>query len=258
MPRTTPKNTINAVRTTFDILHALRRLGGAGVTEVAKETGFTKGTVHNHLSTLVYDGYVVKDANDRYQIGLRFMDLAHHARERIAVYDLVCEEVDSLAERSGEMALFTVEEHGKGICIYRKLGPDSIQTYLHVGHRNELHHTAVGKAILAALPDERVAEILAASGLPERTENTVTDPDTLSAELETVRERGIAYNRGETIAGLAGVGASIIGPDGTVVGAISIIGPTSRLEDEHGFDEAAALVRKSKNIVEINATSIRE
>ena len=257
MSKTTPKNPINAVRTTFDVLHALRRLGGAGVTEVAGETGLTKGTVHNHLSTLAHNGYVVKDADDRYQIGLRFMDLAYHARERIAVYDLVCEEVDRLAERSGEMALFTVEEHGKGICVYRKLGPDSIRTYLHVGHRNELHHTAVGKAILAFLPDERVAEILAASGLPERTENTVTDPDALVAELETVRERGIAYNRGETIAGLAGVGAPIIGPGGTVVGAISIIGPTSRLEDEHGLDETAALVRKSKNIIEINATSIR-
>src|SRR5699024_747386 len=247
---------INAVQTTFDILHVLQRLGGAGVTEVATETGFTKGTVHNHLSTLAHNGYVVKDTNDRYQIGLRFMDLAYHARERVTVYDLVREEVDKPAERGGEMALFTVEEHGKGICVYRELGPESIQPYLHVGHRNELHHTAVGKAILAALPDERVAEILAASGLPERTKNTVTDPDTLLAELETVRERGIAYNRGETITGLAGVGAPIIGPDGIVVGAISIIGPTSRLEDDRDLDEAAALVRKSKNIIEINATSI--
>lgn len=256
MSKTASKNMIDAVGTTLDILDALRRLGGAGVTDVARETGFTKGTVHNHLSTLARDGYVIKDADDRYQIGLRFMNLAYHARERIGVYDLVREEVDTLAARSGEMALFTVEEHGMGVCVYRKLGPDSIQTYLHVGHRNHLHHTAVGKAILAHLPDERVAEIIADNGLPERTENTVTDPDALVAELAEVREQGVAYNHGETITGLVGVGAPIIGPEGTVVGAISIIGPTSRLEDDRDFEEASALVKKSKNIIEINATSI--
>ena len=247
---------INAVQTTFDILDALQRLGGAGITDVANETGFTKGTVHNHLSTLAHNGYVVKSEDNRYQIGLRFMNLAYHARNRIDIYDLVCEEVDKLAAQSGEMALFTVEEHGMGICVYRTLGPNSIQTYLHVGHRDELHHTAVGKAILAFLPENRVATILADIGLPRQTKNTVTDPETLLTELEEIRQQELAYNHGETIKGLVGVGAPIMRADDSVVGAISIIGPKSRLENENDIEEIAALVEQSKNIIEVNSTSI--
>lgn len=251
-----PKNAINAVQTTLDILAALAELDGAGITELASEVGLTKGTVHNHLSTLRHNGYVIKDENDEYQVGLRFLDLAHHARSRIGIYELAREEVDKLARTTGEMALFTVEERGMGICLYRSRGEESVETFLYIGHRSHLHHTAVGKAILAHLPEERVAEILDERGLPPVTDDTVTDPEALYGELAEIREEDVAYNRSETIQGLAGVGAPILGPDGSVAGAISVIGPTSRMDDDRLRDEIPDLIRRSTNIIEVNATSI--
>ena len=251
-----PKNSVNAVMTTFEILETLQRLDGAGVTEIANEVGLTKGTVHNHLSTLEHKEYIVKTDESTYEVGFRFLDVAHHARRRIGVYDLVSEEVDKLAEKSGEMALFTVEEHCLGVCIYRALGENAVQTPLYVGHRDELHHTAVGKAILAHLPRERVEEILDQRGLTEQTANTITDMESLYAELEEIRDRGFAFNRGETITGLVGVGAPIIDPHGGVVGAISIIGPKSRMGEERLYGEIPDEITRSVNIIEINATSL--
>jgi DNA-binding IclR family transcriptional regulator len=253
---TGPKNSVNAVRTTLRILEALKESGGAGITELAKETGVSKGTVHNHLTTLEHEDYVVKAEDDRYELGFRFLDLAHHTKQRVGIYDLVKQEIDKLAEKSGEMALYTQEEHGMGVCLYRMLGEDAVETPLYIGHRDELHHTAVGKAILAHLPRERVESIIEHRGLPRYTEDTITDPDELFEELEEIRERGFAFNREETIPGLVGVGAPITDQNGGVAGAISIIGPTSRMDEDRFCGELPDMITRSVNVIEINATSV--
>lgn len=251
-----PKNPVNAVRTCFRVLESVQRKGSAGVTEVAADVGVTKGTVHNHLSTLEDEEYVVKTDDDTYKVGLRFLTLAHSARNRIRVFDLVREEVDGLAEESGEMALFTVEEHGLGVCVYRALSETAVRTPLYVGHRSELHHTAVGKAILAHLSRARVEAIVDRRGLADRTDRTITDVDALFDELAEIREAGFAFNREETITGLVGVGKPIFDPTGSVIGAISVIGPRSRLDDERFYEAVPDLLTRSVNIVQVNATSL--
>jgi DNA-binding IclR family transcriptional regulator len=199
---TTGKKRIQAVRTSFEIIDTLREKGSAGVTDIAAEIDTSKGTVYNHLATLMDDDYVVKDENDQYHLGLRFVDVAHNAMSRVPILDLARTEVDKLAEKSGEMALFTVEEHGMGVCLYVAYGDQAVQTPLYVGYRDYLHHTAVGKAILAHLPEERVNEIIDRRGLPQVTEHTITDRSELFGELEEARKRGLEFNHQETIHGL--------------------------------------------------------
>lgn len=250
-----PKNSISAVETTLEILEVLRENGEMGITELTNEVSVSKGTVHNHLSTLCHNDFVVKN-EDRYQLGFRFMDFAHHAKQRVSIYDLVRQEVENLAENSGEMALYTEAEHGLGVCLYRSMGENAVQTPLYEGHRSKLHHTAVGKAILAHMPERQVEAIIEQRGLEAQTESTITDPDTLFEELEEIRERGFAFNQEETIPGLVGVGAPIKNRHGGVTGAISIIGPTSRMDEDRFYGEIPDMITRSINIIEINATTI--
>lgn len=247
---------IQAVRTAFQIIDVLREKGGAGVTDITNEIDVSKGTVYNHLATLVDDDYVTKDEHDQYHLGLRFIDVAHNAMSRVSILDLAREEVDKLSEKSGEMALFTVEEHGMGVTLNVAHGDVAVQTPVYVGHRDYLHHTAVGKAILAHLPEERVDEIVERRGLPEVTDHTITDRDELEMQLKEVRKRGIAFNHQETISGLVGVGAPIMNQAGEVMGALSIIGPSSRIDDDRFQRELPDMITRSVNIIEINATSI--
>jgi DNA-binding IclR family transcriptional regulator len=212
--------------------------------------------VYNHLATLMDDDYIVKNEQDQYFLGLRFVDISHNAQGRIPILDLARTEVEKLAEKSGEMALFTVEEHGMGVCLNVAYGDQAVQTPLYVGHRDYLHHTAVGKAILAHLPDERVDAIVEQRGLPEVTEHTITNRDDLEAELEEVRKRGIAFNKQETIHGLVGVGAPITDQTGTVMGALSVIGPSSRIDEDRFQKDLPDMIMRSVNIIEINSTSI--
>lgn len=249
------KHPIQAVQRTLDIVDVLKEKREARVTDIADELDFSKGTIHCHLATLEQNGYVVKNGQ-RYSLGLQFIDLAHHATDRVDIYDITRAEVDKLAAESGEMALFTVEEHGEGICLYKAEGEDAVQTELYVGYRNELYHTAVGKVLLAFMPEERREEIIRETNFEQITPNTITDPGELRAQLTEIRERGIAYNHEETIQGLVGLGAPIRDQDGTLYGAVSLIGPVSRMEDERLTEELPKLIRRVVNIVEVNITSL--
>lgn len=252
---TQAKNPVQAVQRTIDIVDYLRDTGGARVTEIADEVGVTKGTAHCHLATLLQNGYAIKDGNE-YKLGLRFMDLAHHAKNRIDIYDVTTTEVDTLAEESGEMALFTVEEGGKGVCMYIAKGEDAVQTEVYVGYRNGLYHTAVGKAILAFMPAEKRDQLIDEIEFEQITPNTITDEQRLRDELEQIRDDGVAYNHEETIQGLVGVGAPIRDQDDTVYGAISVIGPARRMSEERLNNEIPDLIHKASNIIEINITSL--
>ena len=249
------KNPVKAVQRTLDIVDVLRETGGLRVTEIAEEIGASKGTVHCHLATLAENGYVVK-AGEEYTLGLRFLDLAHHARGRIDIYDLVRDEVDALAAESGEMALFTVEEDGNGVCLYRADGEDAVKTEVYVGYRNQLYHTAVGKAMLAFMPEEKRDRLVSRMDLRPLTRHTITDEGTLREELDRIRESGIAYNLEETIQGLVAVGAPIRSQDGSIYGALSVVGPVRRMGEERLEDEIPEMIRRAVNIIEINSTSL--
>lgn len=251
-----PNKTINAVEMSMRILETLRELEGAGVTEIAERVGTTKATVHNHLRTLEQEDLVVQEESGEYDVGLRFLDMAHYAKSRFPISQIVEDEVDKLAGESGEMALFTVEEHWQGVTLYVAYGENAVQTPIYIGNREPLHNTAVGKAILAHKPEEEIERFLDEEGLTPVTEQTITDRDEFLAELEEVRKRGIAYNREEAIHGLVGVGAPIKRHNGTVTGALSIIGPGSRMEDDRLEREFADMITRSANIIEINSTSL--
>ncbi|WP_436925617.1 IclR family transcriptional regulator [Halosimplex amylolyticum] len=252
---TEAKNPVQAVQRSLGIVDILRDGDGATVTEIADEIGVTKGTAHCHLATLEENGYVIKEDGE-YVLGLRFLDLAHYAKDRIDVSDLATTEVDKLAEETGELALFTVEEDGQGVCLHTADGEEAVQTEIYVGYRNELYHTAVGKAMLAFMPPEKRDRIIEETEFEAKTSRTITDEATLREELEQIREDGAAYNHGETIQGLVGAGAPIRDQDGTLYGAISIIGPERRLDEERLKNEIPEMIQQAVNIIEINLTSL--
>ncbi|MDX1745101.1 MAG: IclR family transcriptional regulator [Halobacteriales archaeon] len=244
-------STVGATETTLRILETLKELDGAGVTEVAKLLGIPKSTVHNHVSTLLRNEYVVKEG-DTYRVGLQFLEFGEYIRTRMPIYDVARPEVERLATETGELANLLVEEHGKGVYLCRAKGSQAVRLDTYAGMRVHLHCTALGKAILANLPDERVREIIETHGLPARTETTITDRDALDVELEGIRERGFAYDREERLAGLQCVAAPIKNLEGNAVGAISVSGPTSRMKGERFTEEIPERLISTANVIELN------
>lgn len=246
------RNPIKGTEKTVRIVETLKEMDGAGVTELADELDLSKGTVHDYLSTLREHNYVVKEGEE-YYIGLGFFELGEYARDRLHIYHVAKPEVQKLANETGELANLLYEEHGLGVYLYRARGENAVTLDTHTGKRRYLHNTALGKAILAHMPEERIEEILSHHGLPEETERTITDRDELYAELETVQERGYAYCNQERVEGLQCVAVPLVSrADGHILGAISIAGPTTRMTDERVKEEILEKLLRAANVIEIN------
>lgn len=247
-----PSGQIRSTERSFVIIEKLRRVDEAGVSELAESMDAAKSTVHNHLRTLESLGYVVNTGTG-YSLGLKFLDLGDRARKRYPLYYASRGEMDQLVETVGERGQVMVQEDGEGVYIYQVRTDQAVQTDSHIGTRVNLHATAVGKSYLAFLSETDRDRILGES-LQAMTADTITDRAALEAELETVRDRGFAFNDGEKTAGMRAVGAPIISDDDTVLGAISVSGPTTRMSGEWYRSDVPELVSQAARVIGIKAT----
>lgn len=252
--------TLSTVSTTIRVIDALKSLQGATATDLMAELDLSKAAVYNHLTTLRENNYVIKDG-PTYRLSPLFITLGEFVRSEDTLYTFGREEVDRLVEETGEYAQLVTELHGKGVIIYKSEGENAVGSeYLTAVQQNRfhLHYTAAGKAILAHLSEARVEEIIDKHGLPERTESTITTRQELFEALEEIRDRGFAYNDSEEIEGLRVIGAPIIAPKGTVLGALSLSGPVSRMREDRYHEKLPELVMRRSNIIEVNVNMSRK
>lgn len=242
---------VQAAATAFKIIESLRELDGAGVSELASHLDMPSSTVHDHLRTLESAEYLI-NTGEEYRIGSRFLELGGYARSRRRLYRLAQPETEKLADQTGEHANLLIEEHGKGIFLYKAKGEDAVQLDTYIGMRVHMQTTSLGKSILAHYPREKVHKILDRHGLPPATEQTVTDRDTLFDELETIRNQGYATDDEERVEGMRCVAAPILDKDGNVLGAVSVSGPTSRMDEEVFTQTMPKTVRSAANVIEVN------
>jgi DNA-binding IclR family transcriptional regulator len=228
------ENEWDRVKTTeraFKILELIMELDGATMDTLATELNLAKSTIYRHINTLENNGYIVTE-NGEVQIGMRFVKFGMYTKRRKEEFTLATSVVEDLAEETGERAQFLVEEGAYAVYVHVAYGEHAVRTDPGPGSRIPIHSAAAGKAILGSLPADRVEEILQRQGLVKQTNHTITEPDELRKELEIVRDRGFAYNNEESMEGLLAIGAPIEIPDKGVLGAISISGPTHRMEDK--------------------------
>ena len=247
----TSANTVKTTHTVFAILETLQRMNGARITELGSELDMANSTIHRHLATLHQRGYVVK-VGDEYHIGLRFLDLGEHARNREAAYQMAADKVVELAEETDERAQFIVEEHGYGVYVHRALGANAVKTDPGIGKHAPLHATAAGKAIMAFLPSDRLEAVIERHGLTPETENTITSRKVLLAQLDDIRDREYSVNNEEHISGLRAIGAPIKHPTGEIIGAVSVSGPTRRMKGSWFEEDLPDLLRGATNELELN------
>jgi len=208
--------------------------------------------------TLADHDFVSKQG-ETYELSHLFLTLGEFIRHESVMYRYGRKQVEQLSEDTGEYAHLTVEHNGLGVNVFKTRG----RVALGEEFQNErlqkpdfLHYSATGKSILAHLPEERVDAIIDEHGLPERTEQRITDSDALYEELETVREQGYARNDGEEVRGIRAVGAPILTEDRTVLGAVSVSGPESRLEGERFESQLPSTVMSAANVIEINLNTV--
>ncbi|MBM3694768.1 MAG: IclR family transcriptional regulator [Actinobacteria bacterium] len=234
----------------LSVLEVLSRTEGRtlGISTLARQLTLDKATVARLLATLITAGYVVQEPVSRqYRLTGKILNLAHAASAGLDLLTLARPHLRSLRDRLNETVHLGVLE-GSAVVYLDKLESDnSIRLVSVIGQTMPLNSTSLGKAMLAALPDDALEERLSKMDFVRRTERTICDPDEFRRELQRVRARGYATDDRETEPLGACVAAAIIGPAKEVVGAISAAGPHFRIRDH--FDQFGPEVRATAQAV---------
>lgn len=212
----------------------LRLLSGRnrrlGVVQLAGELDLPKTTVHGILRTLAAVGFVEQDPESgKYQLGAALLHMGSSYLDGNELRTRALNWSDSLAARSGESVRIGTLHESQVLVVHHVFRPDDSRQALEVGTLQPAHATAMGKVLLAA--HRYAAAELGAAGLAQFTSATITDWETLLAELEDVLERGWAADAEELVAGEVSLAAPIHDRRGVAVGAIGISGPVERLSD---------------------------
>lgn len=191
---------------------------------IAKVTGLPVSTVHRILHELVAQGWVREGEEHDYSLGPGLLRLAGRAADDSDLARAARPALRALGEQSGFTVHFGVRQGDEAVYLDKIEGRGAYGMRSRIGGTLSLHCTAIGKAILAALPDEDVRGIARRTGLPRRMPRTLTSPDALIAHLETVRARGWALDDEENATRVRCVGAVVLDHRGEPIGAVSVSG----------------------------------
>lgn len=216
------------------------------VSELAEALGLPRSNVHRSLQTLAHADYIEKDPTaNRYRPKLKLLGLANTLAARFTVRDLARSELEALSQITGETVVLSSLSEFDMVHLDKIDSKHPIGTFSHIGSHVPAYCTAPGKAMLAYMPEEKLTDLR--DRLIAYTPSTITDFSKLKEDLAQARHRGWAVNLGEWRTEINAVGAAIVGPGGQVLGAISVSGPTSRMDtdrrDEIGQLVAAAATR---------------
>jgi len=207
--------------------------GGATLTDIAQRVGLAASTAHRLLNTLEKMNYVHQSGDlGLWTIGLTAFTVGSafvsHRDFAIQSHSYL----RKLMDQSGETANLSILDGYDVVFIAQVQCREIMRMLVKLGSRHPIHASGSGKAILAALPDDVVQDILAKHGLPRHTEHTIVTPDGLLNAIKLIRRHGYAYDDEEHALGLRCVAAAVYDEYAEPLGAISLAGPLSRLTDE--------------------------
>lgn len=201
-------------------------------TALATHLGVDTSTAHRLLQTLAAHGYVAKDETSKmYTLGIAGLALARAFLRRLDVRAAARETLECLAGQTGECLHLAIEQDDQAVFVESLSGSHILTANTEVGQTEPLYCTAVGKALLAALAEGRVRELL--PGRRRRfTSNTHATVRAVLDDLTACRKRGWSEDDEEYQEGIRCVASWIVDFEGTVIASIGLSAPKSRMSRE--------------------------
>ena len=231
---------------------------GLGPSAIATTVGFDKATVTRLLRTLIVTGYVTQDPVTRkYRLTGKILRLAQGIARSLDLQRVARPHLKALRDRLGETVHLGVMEDLAVYYVDKLEADNSIQLVTAVGHTMPLHSTALGKAMLAALPEDEREATYRRMDFAARTDRTICTLPEFRKEIRRTQIRGYAIDDRENQPLGACVAAAIIAAGGRPAGAISVSGPHFRIHDH--LDEFGEQVRATAAQIarELGSDSVR-
>jgi DNA-binding IclR family transcriptional regulator len=218
--------------------------GGQGLSDIAAALRCPLNGVFRVTHTLLRHGYVERHPHSRrFFLTRKPASLAYGSEADRTLMENALDLVRELRDRVRETVVVSILDRGEGLILEQVPGLHPFRFVCEPGTRQPMHASASTKAILAFLPDAERAGLLGGMAFPALTRRTLRGREAFLAELVTVRSRGYATDRGETLEGVHCVAAPVRDRRGRAIAAITVTGPAQRMP-ERGFAVPGALVRE--------------
>ena len=197
---------------------------GITLDDICKTLNLPKTSAYDIVTTLAEMGMVNVDkgARQRYTIGLTAYRIGVNYTNNLDFIGALEPELKKFAKEVGKTVFFGVRSDHEVVYICKSEPENPIITTATVGTKNPMYCTSLGKAILAYSDEETLRQVMGRIKFVRKTENTLTDPESLLAELDKVKQQGYALDAREVEEHMECVGAPVFGADGNVLGAISV------------------------------------
>ena len=234
---------VRAVERALQLVETFARSRGPfSITELSSILGLAPSTVHRLVQTLMSLGYVVQyPESKRYGVGRGIAEINRAMLLKYEFARYAGPHLEALAQATGETASLAALYGTSAIYLNQVESGAMVRVSNPVGTLVPLHCTAVGKVFLADFRPEMLEDTLLHAGLEALTSRTLTTRKALGRELGRVRTQGYALDDEEYAEGVRCLAVGLRGSSGTVVSALSVSGPVSRLTDER-LPEVARLV----------------
>ncbi len=201
-----------------------------GLMEFTKLSGQDKATVHRHLTELEQNGFLEQDQRTRkYRLGGALLRLSFVREKTFPMRTIIANRVDAVSEEIGELVHVALLQGNRlSPLYYRDAGSGGTRVYFDQADMLPIHATSSGVAMLAFGQRELINEILAAP-LTKYTENTVTDPKSLLAQVETTRRDGFSFSDQTIETDVCSVAVPIFDNSEFASGSLAIAVPATRM-----------------------------
>ena len=240
---------VESVLAALDVLECFLTQPDLSTMEIMQATGFTRNRVLRLTGTLMHRKFLMaRPATGVFGIGPKLSILGKGFERNRLVLSLVRPVLRDIALKTGESASLYVRDGFERVVLAREDGTHAIRHAISEGQRMDLHAGAAGKVILAFSTPEMLDIVLARTGLPKRTDATITHRPRFLKELENVRNQGYAVSIGERVADVCALAAPVFEHGDELVGALCISGPISRFTPEVRKSHAALLLAAGRTL----------
>lgn len=228
-------------RTTLRTVEILKLVSkkpdGITLDELCEKLEMPKTSGYDIVTTLVKTGmiHVAREQKQRYTIGLTAYRIGINYTNNLDFISTIDPVLRAFSREVGKTVFFGTRTDDAIIYICKFEPENPIITTATVGTRNPVYCTSLGKAIMAFTKEEEVKSLMGRMVFKKYTERTVRSREEFEKELERVRGRGYAFDARELEEHMECVGAPVFGPDGSVMGAISVSSLYKPSEDYHAL-----------------------
>lgn len=224
-----------AIPTTLRLLLVIEQIARAGVpvtpTDVNAHMGLPKPTIHRLFATLEDEGFVQRDIDGRsYSPGPRLRSMAGGILSSLRIRTARQAILKRLSRRIGETCNIALPGRDAMTYLERVETEWPLRIQLPIGTRVPFYCTASGKMYLSSLARNHLNKYIATTDLEKRTGNTITDPDILMEEIQTIRRKGYALDREEFMQDMIALAVPVLDANGRLIVTLSFHAPLQRFD----------------------------